>query len=95
MTTNDKRNTGVGQSDRADGGGDLSIMEAAQVMGVHANTIRRVIHAGTLRAYQIGRQWRIPRAALAEVRGEGMPESVGSDVGSDLPAPRPARQAGE
>lgn len=41
-----------------------SIEEAAEVLGVHHNTIRKRIKAGQMQAMQVGRQWRIPKEAL-------------------------------
>jgi len=38
--------------------------EAAEVLGVHRNTIKNRIKEGELQAFKIGRQWRIPREAL-------------------------------
>ena len=41
-----------------------SMDEAAEILGVHRNTIKNRIKAGELQAVQIGRQWRIPREIL-------------------------------
>ena len=41
-----------------------SMDEAAEVLGVHRNTIKNRIKAGELQAVLIGRQWRIPKEAL-------------------------------
>ena len=38
--------------------------EAAEIFGVHRNTIKNRIKDGELQAFKIGRQWRIPREAL-------------------------------
>jgi excisionase family DNA binding protein len=41
-----------------------SMDEAAEVLGVHRNTIKNRIKAGDLEAVKIGRLWRIPKEAL-------------------------------
>ena len=41
-----------------------SMDEAAEVLGVHRNTIKNRIKAGELEAVKIGRQWRIPKEVL-------------------------------
>lgn len=41
-----------------------SIDEAADVFGVHRNTIKNRIKAGEIEAYRLGKQWRIPKEAL-------------------------------
>lgn len=41
-----------------------SIYEAAEILGVHHNTIRNRIKDGTLEAGRVGWEWRISRAAL-------------------------------
>ena len=41
-----------------------SVDEAAEVLGVHRNTIKNRIKDGGLQAIKIGRQWRIPKEAL-------------------------------
>lgn len=42
----------------------LSIAEAAELLGVHPNTIRNHIKDGSLKAGRAGQQWRIRREAL-------------------------------
>jgi len=41
-----------------------SIYEAAEILGVHHNTIRNRIKDGTLEAGRVGWEWRISMAAL-------------------------------
>ena len=41
-----------------------SIYEAAEILGVHHNTIRNRIKDGTLEAGRVGWEWRISRGAL-------------------------------
>lgn len=43
----------------------VSLAEAAQIVGVHSNTLRRLIKKGELRAVRVGRQWRVPLSDLA------------------------------
>lgn len=42
----------------------VSIQEAADLLGVHINTIRREISRGNLAAVRIGRVWRVRVAEL-------------------------------
>jgi excisionase family DNA binding protein len=46
--------------------GALSIKEAAVVLDVHEMTVRRLIKAGKLAAFRVGRIIRIRRGSLAE-----------------------------
>ena len=45
----------------------LTIDETAEFLRVSDKTVRRMIDDGRLEAVAIGRQWRIPREALAEL----------------------------
>lgn len=49
---------------------DLTIKQAAETLGVHVNTIRAWIKAGTLYAYQLGgtRIIRIPAEAIDAIK---------------------------
>ncbi len=50
---------------------DYSLKEAAALMSVHPETLRRLARAGQLDgAYKVGRQWRIAEEALTRRRGE-------------------------
>lgn len=42
----------------------LTVDEAANVLGVHSNTVRNVIKSGELAARKVGREWRIARENL-------------------------------
>lgn len=42
----------------------LSAKEAAELIGVHENTLRALIARGELRAVRVGRRVLVPRAAL-------------------------------
>lgn len=44
----------------------LTTGEAADICGVHAETIRRAIRKGDLQAAKLGGEWRISRADLEE-----------------------------
>lgn len=64
----------------------VDIYEAARMLGVHANTIRREIDRGRLRAVKIGRVWRVRVAELhsylkrnEEIR-EPDPEALDADA---------------
>lgn len=41
-----------------------SIDEVAQILGIHSNTVRRLIRTGELPAEKLGRQWRVSRTAF-------------------------------
>jgi excisionase family DNA binding protein len=42
----------------------VSLKEAALIVGVHTDTIRRAVSSGDLAAYRIGKQYRIAAADL-------------------------------
>ena len=47
-----------------------SVREAAELLGLHENTIRKLIWRGELKAARLGRRVVIPRTALEAVLGE-------------------------
>jgi excisionase family DNA binding protein len=47
---------------------DLSLQEAADLLGVHYMTAYRYVRTGRLVATRIGTAWRVPRASLAALR---------------------------
>ncbi len=47
--------------------GPVSVREAAERLGVHPQTIRRLIHEGKLEGVRIGTGLYVPRAALDEL----------------------------
>ena len=49
----------------------LTIDETAEFLRVSDKTVRRMIDDGRLKAVAIGRQWRIPKEALAELTRVG------------------------
>src|SRR5262245_58481780 len=46
-----------------------TVDQAAEVLHLHAKTVRRFIHEGRLKAKRIGKEYRIMRADLAELAG--------------------------
>lgn len=62
--------------------GDLTTEEVAAALWLHRATVQRLLKAGRLQGYQIGRSWRVPRAALEEFR-HGVP---GTTAGLPPPA---------
>ncbi len=42
----------------------LNVHEAARLLGVHVETVRRLARRGDVPAFKAGRQWRIKRAIL-------------------------------
>jgi excisionase family DNA binding protein len=57
------------------GGGDLTADQAAAALGISGSRVRRLLAAGELAGFRIGRGrragWRIPRAAVAAFRARG------------------------
>jgi excisionase family DNA binding protein len=64
----------------------LSVDEAAARLGVHPNTVYRMIVGGRLRATRAGRLWRIPEAELGRVSSPGA-ETRRPRAGRAAPAP--------
>ena len=69
----------------------LSVDQAATRLGVHPNTVYRMIVGGRLRAVRAGRLWRIPEAELARVASG--PTTVAQ--GRALTPPRSSRRFGD
>ena len=69
----------------------LSVDQAATRLGVHPNTVYRMIVGGRLRAVRAGRLWRIPEAELARVSSR--PATVAPRRA--LTPPRSARRFGD
>ena len=49
----------------------LTIDETAEFLRVSDKTVRRMLNDGRLKGVNIGRQWRIPKEALAELTRVG------------------------
>ena len=49
-----------------------TIAEAAKLLRVSDDTIRRMISSGELEAHQVRRQWRIPKKALEKYLGRSL-----------------------
>jgi len=45
-------------------GGEISVAEAAELLGVTPSAVRQRLATGSLPGARVGRDWRIPRAAL-------------------------------
>ena len=56
---------------------DLTVTQAAEELGVVAETIRRLLLAGHLTGYKAGRRWRVTRAALDGFKAAGGVRPVG------------------
>lgn len=52
---------------------DLTVHEAAKVLNVHADTVRRLARARKLAGYSIGGRWRFTPEALDRFREESAP----------------------
>ena len=73
-------------------GAFLSVDQAAERLGVHPNTVYRMIVGGRLRAVRAGRLWRIPGAELG--RGESGGQ-VPARPRALRPSPRTSRRFGD
>ena len=51
----------------SDPDGPASVREVADLLGVHPQTVRRLIHEGKLEGVRVGSGLFVPRAALAEL----------------------------
>lgn len=57
---------------------DLSVSQVAAELGLHYDTVRRLLIGGHLTGYKADRkQWRITRAALDSFKSEGGVKPVG------------------
>lgn len=54
--------------------------EVAKALGVHVRTVRRFIRDGKLKATRVGKQYRVPAAALAELTGADAAQGLGPAV---------------
>jgi excisionase family DNA binding protein len=72
------------------GGELLTVAQAAERLGVHPNTVYRMIACGRLRAAKVGRLWRIPESDLGRIE----PASDGSRIPQRVRAVAPSRRFG-
>ena len=56
---------------------DLSVEDVAAQLGLHPETIRRLLIAGEMPGYKAGRHWRVTRAALDGWKDAGGVRRVG------------------
>lgn len=54
----------------------LSVAETAELLGVHASTVRDAIAAGHMPCLRVGRRQLIPTARLVEMIGPSAPAST-------------------
>lgn len=47
---------------------DMRPAEVAAVLGVHLETVKKLLRSGELRGFRVGRLWRITPEAVAEFR---------------------------
>lgn len=59
-----------------------SVEEVADLLGLHVRTVRGYIRAGRLEAVRIGKQYRIPAAALEALTGRPRPAQDGPGGGA-------------
>ena len=73
-------------------GAFLSVDQAAERLGVHPNTVYRMIVGGRLPAVRAGRLWRIPEAELGRVGSAG---PAPARPRQPRPSPRASRRFGD
>lgn len=61
----------------------MTIAEAAEVCGVHAETVRRWVRAGDLQAAKIGNEYRISKTELARYWADKGGGDLFADQGAD------------
>jgi excisionase family DNA binding protein len=64
---------------------DLSLQEAADLLGVHYMTAYRYVRTGRLDATRVGSTWRVPRASLAALRPQAAAGRTKRGVSSTHP----------
>lgn len=64
------------RDESASDGHALTYQEVANELGVHALTVKRLVYAGRLRAFRVGKAVRIERAALDEFLAAGGTASI-------------------
>jgi excisionase family DNA binding protein len=47
--------------------------EAAAALGIHPESVRRMVRQGRINAVKIGPLWRIPAAEIANIQAQGVP----------------------
>lgn len=55
----------------------MTLKEAAQLLGVHPDTLRQQVHAGALKARKVGRDWTVTRAEVERYRKESRRGNAG------------------
>ena len=53
----------------------MTIKQVADYLQVSISTVRRMLADGRLNGFKVGRAWRIPREAVAQLLNEGVQES--------------------
>lgn len=51
----------------------LTVAEVAEMARVSRMTVYRMVHAGELPAIRVGKSFRVPEAAVAEMLSQGLP----------------------
>jgi excisionase family DNA binding protein len=67
----------------------LSSQQASQLLGVNADTMRRYLREGKVRALRLGKDWKIPESALSDLARGGRLAKGGKPIAS-APASTPA-----
>lgn len=61
-------------------GEEISVQEAAQILGVTASAVRQRLSAGTLPGTRKGRDWRLPRQAIEQLEAGKFKPFTQADV---------------
>ena len=60
---------------------DYTVHDLAALLGVHAETLRRLARAGRLPgAYKVGTRWRFAREAIEDLRGQVICSTYHTDI---------------
>ncbi len=70
----------------------LSSRQASQLLGVNADTMRRYLREGKVRALRLGKDWKIPESSLSDLARGGRLAKGGKPIAS-TPAPDAQDQA--
>ena len=74
---------------------DLKPAQVAIELGVHLETVKRLLRSGELPGFRVGRLWRVSPEALTEYRNRPNSEARFSLPGTDgkRPVGRPSKQS--
>ncbi len=59
----------------------LTVFEAAAVLSLHPDTVRRMINRGDLAAVKVGRHWRVPSSVLDKLEANAIAQPTADATG--------------